>query len=199
MDASGALGPAVGLEWRRHTRKRRRRSALAITDTDDTLIAALASIGLSRSRRTGRASRRRSARPDVVNKSEEQVLTDVADRRSAEPRALERCQSGRPSPTSPQRSPSRRRCRCPSRCRRWLRSAGASLMPSPAIATMRPCCLQSLHDLQPSSGSTSASIIVEHELLANRLSGRPAVAGHHPHVDAFAAQLAERLGRQWFA
>jgi len=77
-------------------------------------------------------------------------MFDIVARDSA--RAA-RCPQSRPSRGSRARSPSRRRFRCPSRCRRAPGERGASLIPSPAI---RPFALrlQTPHVLGLLIGST---------------------------------------------
>ena len=91
--AEGPGGPLASPElvrWRtrvaRQSSTRRRRSALAITETELKVIAALAIIGLSRrpKQRVEDARRERHAE-HVVDEREEQVLPDVPHRRAAEP------------------------------------------------------------------------------------------------------------------
>ena len=71
---------------------RRRRRALAITDTDERLIAAAANIGESSDaeERIEHAGRDRHA-GGVVDEREEQVLPDVAHGRAARAGAPARC------------------------------------------------------------------------------------------------------------
>jgi hypothetical protein len=117
-----------------------------MTDTELKVMAALAIIGLSSSPNTGYSDAGRHGHAErVVDEREEQVLADVASSSPAEPRAR----------TSPRRSPLHQgdagalhrdvgpgAHRDPtSACAR----AGASLMPSPAIATRGPR-LQALDD-----------------------------------------------------
>ena len=78
-----------------------------------------------------------------------------------------------------------RRCPCPWRCRRaaWA-SAGASLTPSPAMATTRPSACSRLTTRAFCSGRTSASTSSMPELARHRLGGGAAVAGEHDDAQA---------------
>ena len=64
--------------------------------------------------------------------------------------------------------------------------AGASLMPSPTMATRFPWAWSSATVFSLSWGSTSATTRFDAELAAHRLGGAPVVAGEHDHVDAHA-------------
>ena len=93
------------------------------------------------------------------------------------------------APASRRRSPSRRRCRCPWRCRRRpAASAGASLMPSPAIATTRPSACSRRIASAFCSGSTSASTSSMPSCARDRLGRRAAVAGQHHDAQAVGVQ-----------
>ena len=92
----------------------------------------------------------------VVGERPEQVLADVAHRR---PRQADR--GHEPAQVAvhqghARRHPSPRRCRCPSRCRRPpTPGPGASLIPSPTMATGPPACSRRMASALP-SGRTSA-------------------------------------------
>ena len=164
-------------------------SALVITETQLRLIAALAIIGLSSKPKNGieHAGGDRDAE-HVVDKRKEKILPDVAHRRPAQRRAR----------TMPRRSPltsvmpalsiatsvpvpiAMPTCACA--------SAGASLMPSPAIATMRPSDCSRLTTVGFPSGSTSASTSIDAELLRDRRRGDAVVAGQHDDPDAVILQ-----------
>ena len=73
-------------------------------------------------------------------------------------------------------------------------SAGASLMPSPAIATMRPSCWSFLTTSRLPLGQHLRLHLVDARASRHRLGRRPAVAGQHHDPQALFVQLADRLG-----
>ena len=73
-------------------------------------------------------------------------------------------------------------------------SAGASLMPSPAIATRSPRSCRRLTTAAFCSGSTSASTCVDADRARDGLRGRAVVAGEHDHPEALRVQRLNRLG-----
>ena len=74
-------------------------------------------------------------------------------------------------------------------------SAGASLMPSPTIATTLPSACSAVTLAAFCSGSTSASTCVDADLARDRLGRRPVVAGQHPDVEPERLELRDRLAR----
>ena len=72
-------------------------------------------------------------------------------------------------------------------------SAGASLVPSPVIATMWPSAWYSRISASLASGVASARNVVDAGLGGDRGGGQLVVAGDHHGLDAHAAQLAEAL------
>ena len=72
-------------------------------------------------------------------------------------------------------------------------SAGASLVPSPVIATMRPLGLVVADQLQLRLGRGLGEEVVDAGLGRDRGGGEPVVAGDHHGLDAHAAQLGEAL------
>ena len=74
-------------------------------------------------------------------------------------------------------------------------SAGASLMPSPAIATLRPSACKRLDELHLVGRLDFADHFVDAEPRCNRARGGPAVAGGHHDTHAVCAQLGQRLRR----
>jgi hypothetical protein len=74
-------------------------------------------------------------------------------------------------------------------------SAGASLIPSPAIATTRPSARRRSTTSCFCAGMTSASKASSLELRGHRLRGAAAVARQHDHANAFVAQRLERFLR----
>ena len=72
-------------------------------------------------------------------------------------------------------------------------SAGASLIPSPAIATMRPSAWSRLTTLAFCSGRTSASTSSIPSVRATASAVVAAVAGEHDDADPVLAERPERL------
>ena len=76
-------------------------------------------------------------------------------------------------------------------------SAGASLMPSPAIATTAPPAAAVLRRASClSSGATPASTSIDAELLRDGFGGALVVAGEHDDLQAERVQCADGLGRR---
>ena len=99
---------------------------------------------------TGRAS-------EVVADRPGEVLVHLAQCAAADRDGAVRRRADRTSSARRRRSPRRRRCRRRSRCRRRpARAPGASLTPSPTIATLRPSACSSATLAALSAGSTSA-------------------------------------------
>ena len=73
-------------------------------------------------------------------------------------------------------------------------SAGASLMPSPAIATTRPSRLQRLDQRQLVGRLDLAVHLVDAQALAHGARRGQAVAGGHHDAQAGLAQRGQRLG-----
>ena len=74
-------------------------------------------------------------------------------------------------------------------------SAGASLTPSPTIATSLPSACSCLTWPALSAGSTSAKTRVDPQLARDRLGGARVVAGDHHRLDAQLLELGDRLAR----
>ena len=72
-------------------------------------------------------------------------------------------------------------------------SAGASLVPSPVIATRRPFGLVLADQLQLGLRRGLGEEVVDAGLGGDRRGGEPVVAGDHDRLDAHAAQLGEAL------
>ena len=72
-------------------------------------------------------------------------------------------------------------------------SAGASLVPSPVIATSRPSCLVLADQLELRLRRRFGEEVVDARLGGDRRRGQPVVAGDHHRLDAHAAQLGEAL------
>ncbi len=68
--------------------------------------------------------------------------------------------------------------------------AGASLIPSPAMATIRPCAFSRRTTSTLSSGSTSASTWSMPSLARHGLGRRPVVAGEHHDVESLRREVA---------
>ena len=73
-------------------------------------------------------------------------------------------------------------------------SAGASLTPSPAIATTRPSLAEPLDDVALVVGQHLGLDPVDAEAAGDGLGGDPVVAGEHDDLDAVGAQRLERRG-----
>ena len=73
--------------------------------------------------------------------------------------------------------------------------AGASLIPSPAIPTVRPSACRRRISAALCSGSTSASTRLHPDLAGDRGGSAGVVTGQHDHVDAQAAQRRDRGSR----
>ena len=73
-------------------------------------------------------------------------------------------------------------------------SAGASLTPSPTIATTRPSACRRLTTSAFSDGSTSAITSSMPDLVGDRSRGGCVVAGEQDRPQAEALQLGDRLG-----
>ena len=74
-------------------------------------------------------------------------------------------------------------------------SAGASLMPSPAIATIRALGLQAPDHLVLVLGQHLGVDLVDADLPGHRLGGGAVVAGQHDDAQALGVQRLERAGR----
>ena len=74
--------------------------------------------------------------------------------------------------------------------------AGASLMPSPTMATL-PRCLSSRITLSLPSGRTPAMTSIHARLRADGLGGALVIAGEHDDIDAHILQLAYGLRAVW--
>ena len=72
-------------------------------------------------------------------------------------------------------------------------SAGASLVPSPVIATSRPCRLVLANQFELGFRRGLGEEIIDAGLGGDRRGGERVVAGDHHRLDAHAAQLAEAL------
>ena len=73
-------------------------------------------------------------------------------------------------------------------------SAGASLIPSPAMATKRPSPCKPLHDAGLVLRQNFGDHFVNLKFSGDGLGGRAAVAGQHHDADAVRVQLANRFG-----
>ena len=69
-------------------------------------------------------------------------------------------------------------------------SAGASLVPSPVMATRRPCGLMLADQLELRLGRRLGEKVIDAGLGGDRRRGEPIVAGDHDGLDAHAPQLA---------
>jgi hypothetical protein len=72
-------------------------------------------------------------------------------------------------------------------------SAGASLMPSPAMATLRPCLCNSSTSAFLSSGRTPGAHLVDAELSGDGLRGALIVAGRHDDAQPCVVQRLDRI------
>ena len=72
--------------------------------------------------------------------------------------------------------------------------AGASLTPSPAMATTRPSLAEPLDDVALVVGQDLGLDPVDAEAAGDGFGGDPVVAGEHDDLDAVGAQRLERLG-----
>ena len=70
-------------------------------------------------------------------------------------------------------------------------SAGASLMPSPTMATLWPCSCKRRMTASFCVGSTSAMASPMSSLFADGLGGLAVVTGEHDHVEAHLAEAAD--------
>ena len=74
-------------------------------------------------------------------------------------------------------------------------SAGASLVPSPVMATRKPPCLLLADERHLVLGRGLGEEVVDAGLLGDGGGGERVVAGDHHRADAHAAQLVEPLAR----
>ena len=131
----------------------------------------------------------------VVDEGEEEVLLDVGDRRARQPRARRMPPRSPLSSVTPALSSATSvpvPIAMPTSARA---SAGASLMPSPAIATTRPAACSFSTTAAFSAGRTSATTSSMPDRAPDRLRRHPAVAGEHHRPQPFGAERRDHLGR----
>ena len=169
--------------------KRRSRSALSTTETLENAIAAPAIIGLSRPDRGERD------RGDVVAERPGQVLLDRAQRRAATAGSRRRRRAGRRRRASGPTASIATSVPVPiARPRSAWASAGASLTPSPTIATTRPSACSRRTTSALSGGQHLGDHLVDADLGGDGARGRLVVAGQQHRPQPERPQRGDGLG-----